>query len=124
MEPSSDVGLSAEPKAPSPTRPFWIGTAVYVLIVLGMLTLSQLTDESAVLFVGAELATLPIGIGWFTGGLFIVAAVGSELGWAGVPLLYGAFATAAVINAVVLREVFRFFHQRCRYRNRPGLQRS
>ncbi|MGK5683355.1 hypothetical protein [Actinoplanes sp. URMC 104] len=84
-----------------------------MLVVLGMLTLSD------VWFFVAEIATLPIGIGWFTGGLYIVVAVAGELGRAGVPLMYVAFAAAAVVNAVLVREVFRFAAQRCRCRRRP-----
>ncbi|MCY1141119.1 hypothetical protein OWR29_24235 [Actinoplanes sp. Pm04-4] len=90
-----------------------------MLVILGMLGLSQVTGEW---FPAAALGTLPIGIGWFAGGLIIVAAVGDELGWAGVPVLYGAFAASAVLNAVVLREVVRFFRQRRASRAvaRPG----
>lgn len=121
MEPSHEAGARpSSPRAPSSSRTFRVGTAAYVLVVLLMLTLSQVRGEWAL---AAEVATLPIGLGWFAGGLLIVAAVAGELGWAGVPLLFGAFAASAVVNAVVLREVFRFFQQRRGNGNRSGPQR-
>ena len=117
MEPSNGAG----PQPARSGRRFRIGTAAYVLVVLGMLSLSEVTGWW---FLVAEIATLPIGIAFFTGGVWIVAAVGMPLGGAGVILFHGAFAVSAVLNAVLLREVARFVGQRRRYRRRPGPHRA
>jgi membrane protein implicated in regulation of membrane protease activity len=95
-------------------------TAAYVLVIFGMLGLSNAAAEW---FFVAEIATMPTGIFWFLGGASIVVAIGSLLGWAGAVVLYGAFAMSAVMNAVLLREVARALRQRCgtatKYSNQP-----
>lgn len=85
-------------------------TAAYVLVILGMLGLSNAAGPEW--FFVAEVATMPTGIAWFLGGATGVVVIGALLGSAGPILLYGAFALSAVTNAVLVREAARALRRR------------
>ena len=90
---------------------FWLATAAYVLAVQATLMLSTLTDAGW-LFVAAELATLPTAVFLLFGGTTILWLLSDYLTWAGPAPLFAAFNAAALLNALLLRELFQASRRR------------